>query len=460
MNLETDVTKLGRLSKTFASLSREQCVNSAGPILALLCLLGLYAAVILITPSPASQGDSAGYVANAARILHIAEDNSGPYKHIFKEAQKAGPVDASQDLRLWWGPGYPFVLVPFVAFQLPWITAELLNAVFHLLAILYFYALIGRYTPANVAVLATACLALYPPLMRNLGAIGPEDLTLLLICGFMFHFCALYNQVRHRRMHLLTGSLYLAYLAVTKVFFGYVIVGTVVMFSLLLLSRYAHMVRTPALVFAFALMCCVPYLSYTYHLTRKPFYWGSSGGMSLYWMSTPYPNESGSWFSFRAVNELPELAPHRKFFATLKSLSDVERDDAFKKQAVSNIRQHPLKYLANWMANMGRLLFSYPYSFTPQKLSTYFFLPNYLLVFLFILSIIPAAMRWAAIPLELWLLLLFALIIIGGSSLLSAYERQFMPVIPILSVWVAFVYVRVLRIELRSHREIHRDAYF
>jgi hypothetical protein len=138
----------------------------------------------------------------------------------------------------------------------------------------------------------------------------------------------------------------------------------------------------------------------------------------------------------------------------------VERDDAFKKQAVSNIRQHPLKYLANWMANMGRLLFSYPYSFTPQKLSTYFFLPNYLLVFLFVLSIIPAAMRWAAIPLELWLLLLFALIIIGGSSLLSAYERQFMPVIPILSVWVAFVYVRVLRIELRSHREIHRDAYF
>lgn len=62
----------------------------------------------------------------------------------------------------------------------------------------------------------------------------------------------------------------------------------------------------------------------------------------------------------------------------------------FKEQAISNIRHHPLKYMANWLAKMGRLLFSYPYSFTAQKLSTYFYVPNVFLAFLFVLSMMPA----------------------------------------------------------------------
>jgi hypothetical protein len=82
---------------------------------------------------------------------------------------------------------------------------------------------------------------------------------------------------------------------------------------------------------------CVPYLLYTHSLTGRTFYWGTNGGMSLYWISTPYPSELGSWFSVTDVKEKPELAPHREFFAKLEQLSDVERDDALKKQAVYNI---------------------------------------------------------------------------------------------------------------------------
>jgi hypothetical protein len=52
----------------------------------------------------------------------------------------------------------------------------------------------------------------------------------------------------------------------------------------------------------------------------------------------------------------------------------LERDDAFKAQALRNIAAHPAKYLRNWLANVGRLLFSYPYSYTEQKTSTFFYL--------------------------------------------------------------------------------------
>jgi len=272
----------------------------------------------------------------------------------------------------------------------------------------------------------------------------------------MFHFSALYNNSLRHRLHLLTASLYLTYLALTKVFFGYVIVTVFAFFLLALIWRRTPKIRTAAAVFAIALICSVPYLVYTYHLTGRIFYWGTSGGMSLYWMSTPYPNESGSWFSYKAVNELPELAYHRPFFTTLKRLSDVERDDAFKKQAVFNISHHPFKFMLNWLANIGRLLFSYPYSFTSQKVSTYFFFPNMFIAVLFVLSITPALLRRAAVPFELWTLLFFALTSIGGCSLLSAYERQFRPTVPVLCTWLAFVYGRVLRIELRSNRAISR----
>src|SRR5207249_4277336 len=182
--------------------------------------------------------------------------------------------------------------------------------------------------------------------------------------------------------------------------------------------------------------------------------WGTAGGMQLYWMTTPYANESGSWFSAKDVKERPELAPHREFFATLEGLSDTERDDAYWKQAISNIVHHPAKYLFNWVANVGRLLFSYPFSFGPHSLTTFFYLvPNMFIVVLFLMSVIPAAVRAKAIPLELWGILVFVLIAFGGSTLLSAYDRHFRPLVPGLGVWLAFVYNRVLRVELCPHTE-------
>jgi len=96
------------------------------------------------------------------------------------------------------------------------------------------------------------------------------------------------------------------------------------------------------------------------------------------------------------------------------------------------------------------MLFSYPFSFAAQSLSTYFYLaPNIFIVALFLGSLIPAVLRPQAVPFELWFLLAFALIALAGSTLVSGYDRQFRPLVPILCVWVTFVFVRVLRIELR-----------
>jgi hypothetical protein len=398
----------------------------------LLPLLVLYFAVAIVASKPQFEGDESGYVANAGRMV-------------------GHPDPSTQGLRLWWGPGYSLVLVPFIVFRLPWIAAKCLNAGFLFGAILYFFGLLRRYLARSAALATTIAMGLYPPFMREVHQLIAECLTLLLVCGFMFHFCALYKSALRPRLHLVAASAYLGYLALTKVFFGYVLSTALVLWLGLLLWKRTSALRNAVLVFLLALIWCVPYLWYTHSLTGRTFYWGTSGGMSLYWMSTPYPQELGSWFSIQAVQEEPELALHREFFAKLEGLTDVERDDAFKKQALNNITHHPARYALHWAANVGRLLFSYPFSFTSQRLTTYFFLaPNMVVVVLFLLSLIPAALRPKTIPFEMWALLILAAVAFGGSTLLSAFDRQFWPLVPVLCAWMGFVYFRLLKIGFRE----------
>jgi hypothetical protein len=167
-------------------------------------------------------------------------------------------------------------------------------------------------------------------------------------------------------------------------------------------------------------------------------------------MSTPYENELGDWHGDRNMKEIAQLSQHHKeIFRKLETLSYTERDDVLKAQAIRNIMQNPTKFLKNWLANIGRLLFNYPYSYTYQKLSTYFYIiPNMFLVVLFVLCIYPAILGRRLIPYEISSLLFFGLISFGGSSLLSAYNRQLWPLVPLFLLFESFVIVNVIKIEL------------
>jgi len=137
-------------------------------------------------------------------------------------------------------------------------------------------------------------------------------------------------------------------------------------------------------------------------------------------MSTPYSNELGDWFSTKDVQTNPELAQHQEFFDKLVDLPQVERDNELKKQALYNIAHYPQKYFINWTANVGRLLFSYPFSYTQQKITTFFYLiPNIFIVVLFVLSIYPTILSRKSMPHEMYALLYFSFIAFFGTSLLS-----------------------------------------
>jgi hypothetical protein len=398
-------------------------------------LLLFYVIVVIVASSNSFYGDESGYVGFANNLSH-------------------GYYSPHDDVDLWFGPGYPIVLLPFVLLRLPWLAAKLLNALFLLGAIIYFYQTLYLYVHERHAFVIAFLFGIYPPFLREIHLLLPESFVLLLVCGFLFHFCRLHQDRGNSWAQLLTGSVFLGYLALTKVFFGYVILAGTVLFLVLYLWKRETQSNRSFLICLFALVCCLPYLLYTYSLTGRILYWGNSGGMSLYWMSTPYQGEWGSWFSSENVYEDSRLEPHRAFFDSLSGLSGVERDDAFKRQAVYNITHHPTRFVANWMANIGRLLFSYPFSYTPQKLSTYFYiLPNMFIVVLSILSLYPGYLGRRLIPYEIYASILLGLIALGGTSLLSAFDRQFRPLVPVFVLWISFILVRVLRIEIRQELE-------
>ncbi len=416
----------------------------------LLPLLTIYITLIVINPKNELWGDEGGYLRFASNLTH-------------------GYYSPPDEIDLWWGPGYPMILAPLVLLKLSWLVIRLLNACLLFFAVVYFHQTLSLYSSSKYLVHLTYLFGLYPPFLRHVGHIITETLVIFLISAMTYHFCKLSQQKQNSRTHQILAGVFLGYLALTKVFFGYVIAaGLILSVLVFIVFKRSDVVKKAIVTCCIAFVVCLPYLIYTYSLTGKVFYWGTSGGSQLYWMSAPFDGELGDCgptFSTRSrwahyAEELrgegafvdsggtPELAKnHLSFFDKVSQLPNiVAKDDALKKAAISNIRNHPFKYLKNWFANLGRLLFDYPYSYRVQSLRTYFYLlPNVFILVFGVVSIYPLWRYRRAIPMEIYLLLAFAAIAIFGTSLVSAMARQFFVLTPIidLGIFVALANTRI-----------------
>ena len=210
--------------------------------------------------------------------------------------------------------------------------------------------------------------------------------------------------------------------------------------------------RRPVWIFLGALVLCTPYLLYTYQLTGKVFYWGTNGGDVLYWMTVGGTGLFGTWLPMHQVREHPDLASeHLTFLETTHALPAVEGDKRFKRRALENLRARPEVYAANWVGNVARLLFNYPWSRREQSLRTYgYLLPNAALLLAFGASLYPAFRNRAAVPPALAVLLAFVAVAVAIHSLVSSTGRLFVVNIPVLLLWVFFVFHHFVSVEVRE----------
>jgi hypothetical protein len=238
----------------------------------------------------------------------------------------------------------------------------------------------------------------------------------------------------------------------TKVIFGYVI-AIMILGSLftLFFSKLRTSAKKSVLIFLISFIFCLPWLYYTHSLTNKLFYWTNSGSMSLYTMSAPFPNELGDW---KSEIELKQNPNHKAFMDSIENLNSLERDEAFKNAAIKNIKKHPNKYFSNWLANIGRLLFSYPFSNQynhAQNLKTYWFiLPNMFIVVILALTLPLSIFNLKKFPDSLIYLFIFFTIYLFGCTLVSTYRRMFYVTLPYWFLFISFVFNKLVSVKINK----------
>lgn len=207
------------------------------------------------------------------------------------------------------------------------------------------------------------------------------------------------------------------------------------------------------LVLLIAFSFNIPYLIYTFNLTGKILCWADNGGNNLYWMTTPYEKEYGDYYGSTTLEidsifqqyyipggEESRKLNHRKTLEEIYKYEGPERDAAWKKFSIENIKSHPLKYLQNCVSNVGRILFDFPISYKAQSPKYFIRLPfNGIIVVLALFCLIPTLLNWREVPYSIRFLLFIVLIYLGGSTLLTSETRMFTPIVPVLLIWIAFI---------------------
>jgi hypothetical protein len=239
-------------------------------------------------------------------------------------------------------------------------------------AVVVFYRVLRLRLSRRASLVGAYALGLYGPMYEGItSSLQKEPLALVT------SVIALYGTARYvsegRRRDLALAGLALGALAMTRLEYGWVLPALLAVAAIWwVLARLRHgpdssrarTARRWSLVCGVALLSCLPWLAYTYSITHHFFYWGNSGGISLYWMSSPASNQLGQWHASHTVFADPRLAAYRPLFHHLATLPPLQRDLALRHLAIVQAEGHPAKYALNLVANVGRMFFGFPFSFT------------------------------------------------------------------------------------------------
>lgn len=381
------------------------------------------------------QADELRYISYAENLSH------GYYAH-------------PKTLELWNGPGYPLFLCPFAKLGIPWIVAKHANAFLVFAGVLFLYRLLRIYLSANKALFVAYLFAVYPPMLTTIPMLLTESISILLVTGFIYYVVLSFRS--DKWVNYLVAGIFCCFLILTKVLYAYVVLAGLAI-SLLLCFRNKKFFKLTCIYF-FAFVLCSPYLFYTWSLTGKHFYWANSGGSTLYWMSSPYPNEWGTWQGANTVMSDQRYEHHQPLYLKLRQLNAIEKDILLKQEALKNIRNHPLKYLQNWVCNIGRIWLNYPYSYKYQRPHTMVFtVPNTFILTGWVVALCILVKKLKYLPPEILALMFFAVLFLSASSLVYACSRYLVTIVPVLILLISYGLLVLLKIEFRQQSKNNNE---
>jgi len=255
-------------------------IKGYSPFILFLPFLVLYVFYVLRFHTDAMEGDESRYIQFAQNLLQ------GFYSPAYPK------IDLIN------GPGYPILLVPFVALKLPLISTTLFNAVLHYLSIVWLYKCILLITDSvRKSLIVAVCWGCYFLAWQEMPCTLTETFTLFLISLFSFLLLRIFKE-QHKPVpyhQLILAGFTLGFLILTKVIFAYVVVFLLLITAVLYFINKIAACKYLLSVTVAAMITITPYVMYTYHITGKVFYLSSEGGKVLYWMTSPNENEYGDW---------------------------------------------------------------------------------------------------------------------------------------------------------------------
>lgn len=355
-----------------------------------------------------------------------------------------------------------------------------MNAVFTYLAVVFLFKALQKITSFKTTLFFSLFLACYFNSLEFIALLYSESLAFFLVALNVYLLVKTFTQdgsIKNSKYIFLSGF-FIGFLILTKVIFGYVLLFMLIGIGLLwILNRKSLNYKRGFFILSVGLATISPYLIYTYHVTGKLFYLGTSGGNNLYWMSTPFQGEYGNWAPIPKntpfadekqniynggvlnVKNRDNFIPggedsirlhHLKDFEEINKYQGTEKDDAYKRIVIQNIKSHPIKYLENCISNIGRILFNYPYSYTYQKPGTLIRLPlNGIIVVLILFSLIPTFINWRKLNFAIRFILFMVILYFGGSIFGSAETRMFTTIVPMLLLWIGYITQQTIKLNLK-----------
>lgn len=409
----------------------------------------LYSAWLIIHDRlPGLHADEIRYVELATNLIH-------GYYSPFPE-----------NINLWNGPGYPILLMPFAALHVPVVYAALINALFHYLSLVFVHQALSLVANKKTALVCGLLLGIYPNALSVLPLLYTEAFTAFLVSAFIYSITLYYTKKQNK--YLLMAGGVLGYLTLTKIILGYVIViCLIICLGMLLFKKNRTYYVKSATLLLIAFSVTVPYLAYTYYITGKVFYWGNSGGMSLYWMSTPFEREYGDWkvpslkntqypYIFKSKETAMLLRKNhiKEINFIIKNHNAVEQDALFKQIALQNIKAHPLKFATNYYYNISRMLFNFPYSYAYQDSAIIGnIIRGSFMMWASLLGMVLTIYNWRKViyPVKFILLVTGVYLLLSGA--LSAYPRQLDVVVPVLLFWMGYLIAHTNLLNLKFARK-------
>jgi 4-amino-4-deoxy-L-arabinose transferase-like glycosyltransferase len=365
---------------------------------------------------------------------------------------------------LWAGPGYPILLAVLEIFNLTDIYQKLFNAIFLYGSLLGIYYSLRLFANKSYALIIACLCGFYYPFYLMLPYRMTEVFVIFLI-SLIILFVNKWFEEHSKLAYKVVLIFLLAWLMLTKILFGYVMAGLLILFIIAFFLKHKKTYLNLVLITSLSIIAISPYLYYSYQISGKYFYWGTSGGLTLYWMSSPYAEEYGDFINFfyepsndPSKNQLFRMRHEEHIKKAIGEISLFEKlkyedlppklgvfqDQQFKKMAIQNIKGHPVKYIKNILSNGLRMIFNFPYSYKENQLNLKLIICNSILLLFVFLTSLKLIRKNENINIADLFLLSFALIYLGSSMLLSATPRQFYIISPILLYFIGKYFISQL----------------